>query len=636
MSHIPRNQPSHACGWISVCTHRVESGSTSRKPEHRPAETPTRSWGHFSDTQFAHKMADPPSTPAAGPSTNRSEPSNRSAAPTNRSLGIVTDAHAAELLDDLGLVVTAEMLKAKGEELDEDQKEEDSDDSYDDDDLFAPTAAARLQAAMSDATVGDDGDGDDEVPTPAATSAPPAASTEDHPAAVHSHRGPRPQSDMTSIGMGFNRAFGPPGAYEYLMEKYQREAWRPEYKDVDTQTVWEAPPPPPPPKLKSVYEQIGESVFVRKYQEVDADEEFGPIERVTQPPIIDPERPNVAIEFGRWLMTELVMVIQPLTRLPCSRRIRRWFLSKYHQIRDASDPYMQTGSCAWRPRPFRLPALYLWQLTPAAHTTHPVTPHLHDITAYAWMAENGGVLRYVCLATAAGGGICSAADLMFVEGAKGLWDMHFMDILLIIYLYAVRLFNPQAVPSTRNSDHTATSADARVAVHVTLQALCASGHRIVRAAPLSRWLMGFAVGARTRRQVGPLPHPSHRPRLLLHLRWHPHCSQVLRVVILPGMRVARAHARPWACAWPRAYARPRACVQDLYVCVVRAKAFAAIGPRLAGHFFPRDARFPLWLLPARCRCRHARLGAFGGGAHDDVARQAQFRARREGEARERY
>ena len=383
----------------------------------------------------------------------------RSDPPTNRSLGIIQDAEAAALLDELGLTITAEMLESGRVDLD-DEDDEDGQASDEDDsseraengadegffsrmvsgkpsklltpkaDAAAPAAAAEVGVGPGDdaAAVGPDQGGDDGDDDPqAAHRGPPGVgahvsfgtNTEDNgeeweAAAAgdveapgrsistdYGGRAERRPSLLTDLGVGFNALFNPPGAKDYLYETYVHRAFKPGAKDVDTQTLWEeiAPPPPTPPqpKRKSVFEQIGDDLFVKSYKDLDEDEEEEEAIRraVIRQPEIDPERPNVALEFLMYVGTEAwERVLRPISRLPCSRRLRKLALANYQQLKD--QPYLQT--------------------------------------AYGWMTTNGGVLRYLCLATAAGADVCAVLDLLFVEGAKGLWTMHYIDVLLVAYI----------------------------------------------------------------------------------------------------------------------------------------------------------------------------------------------------------
>ena len=363
---------------------------------------------------------------AAVSAASRPPDANSQALPSNRSLGLIPDA-AADMLDELGLTVTSEMLEKAEREVDEDIPEDDElglDTQAAPRGLLPDLDAVATPAPKACSTVTD---------SPGTSSAPAAEATEAAEAAgavgplpstparadasvetgdsdtaaasdvpiserkgVRQERVPDPYQQM---GMGFNSRFSPPGSADYLKESYYTVAWRPEAKDSNTQTHWEPPPAPPPPRQMTVYEQLGESVLQKTYRDLEEDDtEEAMIRRAAQRPFVDPDRPNVAVECCCGLWSWLVALVDPFTRLPCSRRIRRWVSRHVQEIVEL--PYLQN--------------------------------------AYSWMSVNGGVLRYACLGAAAGSGLCTVIDLVFVEGAVPLWRMDLADMVLLAYMSALQ------------------------------------------------------------------------------------------------------------------------------------------------------------------------------------------------------
>ena len=358
---------------------------------------------------------------------------------------------AAALLDELGLTITAEMLARdridgaddeEGVRMGEEEEDDDDDRLSDplrqklslsmvtgDNDANVATSAQAGSSAVGpagesssvDVGVGGEGNGasdEEEAETPlAAHRGPPRASvaeqlndersptlaqdvqTEPPISEQHDSRSERRPSLLADLGVGFNIIFNPPGAKGYLLDSYLNHSYKPEAKDMDTQTLWEEIAPPPPPKRrKSVFEQMGDDLFVKTYRQVEDDEEEEEAIRravLARQPAVDPDRPNVAVECCKCVAGAVWMrCLRPISRLPCSHRIRKFVMRHYTHF------YEQ--------------------------------PYLQD--AFGWMSTNGGVLRYLCLASSVGGGICALLDLLFVEGAKGLWTVHYIDVLLLLYI----------------------------------------------------------------------------------------------------------------------------------------------------------------------------------------------------------
>ena len=403
-----------------------------------------------------------PSASAAAPAPEAdtgaaSTPSpTKSEVPTNRDLGVIPR-EAASLLDELGLTITAEMLARDriSDTVHDDEgvrtgEDEDEDDEHLSDPLAqelslsmvtgeenGASVEASVQAGGSavatvetaagsgsvDVGVGGDDDGvadevDAETPL-AAHRGPPRASvaqqlsSESEGEATPSQRPQPPQpiseqhesrserrpSLLADLGVGFNIVFNPPGAKGYLMDSYLNHSYKPEAKDSDTQTLWEEIAPPPPPKRrKSIFEQMGDDLFVKSYRQVEDDEEEEEAIRravLARQPAVDPDRPNVAVECCKCIAGAVWMrCLRPISRLPCSHRVRKYMVRHYTRLSEL--PYLQT--------------------------------------AFGWMSTHGGVLRYLCLASAAGGGLCAVLDLLFVEGAKGVWTVHYIDVLLLLYI----------------------------------------------------------------------------------------------------------------------------------------------------------------------------------------------------------